>query len=193
MHLMFLVCLALQCTKIKAWVCKEELPDTHSSLPATPPPARLHQDCKDFPTSKGSFAPLPKDSYLKASWYKGPVLASLRGVLHPPAPFQASLYASLSPTPKLPPLLWLPLLLLQGHFNATRGHHVAPALLSSLSPPPYPLLNRKHSYVPSTEGSEFLMLCTIGLPRCLVPPPHPSNCPRKEALLTLPGQVAQRR
>lgn len=35
------------------------------------------------------------------------------------------------------------------------------------------------------------MLCTFGLPRCLVPPPHPSNCPRKEALLTLPGQVAQ--
>lgn len=65
-----------------------------------------------------------------------------------------------------------------------------------LCSPPCPLLptpppSRKHSYVPSTEGSEFLMLCTFGLPRCLVPPPHPSNCPRKEALLTLPGQVAQ--
>lgn len=64
-----------------------------------------------------------------------------------------------------------------------------------LCSPPCPLLptppNRKHSYVPSTEGSEFLMLCTFGLPRCLVLPPHPSNCPRKEALLTLLGQVAQ--
>lgn len=40
------------------------------------------------------------------------------------------------------------------------------------------------------------MLCTFGLTRCLVlsiwsPPPHPSNCPRKEALLILLIQVAQ--
>lgn len=198
-HLLFLVSLALQCAKIKAWVCKEELPDTPSSLPATPPPAGSIRTAKTVPTSKGSFAPLPKDSYLRASkpsqsnWYKGRALASLRGVLHPLVPFQASVCQPVSNTQAVSPSSGLPLLLLQGHFYAIRGHHVAPTLLSSLSPPPYPLLNRKHSYVPSTEGSEFLMLCTFGLPRCLVPPPHPSNCPSKEALLTLPGQVAQRR
>lgn len=43
-----------------------------------------------------------------------------------------------SNTQAVSPSSGLPFLLLQGHFYATRGHHVAPALLSSLSPPPYP-------------------------------------------------------
>lgn len=47
-RLRFLACLVIQCAKIKSWVCKEELPDTPPSLPATPPPGRLHQDCKDY-------------------------------------------------------------------------------------------------------------------------------------------------
>lgn len=193
-HLRFLAYLAIQCAKIRAWVCKNyQIPLLHSQ--PHPHQGGTIKTAKTVPTRKGSLAPLSKDSSLspvspdRATDIKIQPLP--QWVLHPPPPLQASLNASHLSCLPLP---WLLLLPLQGHFYATRGHHVALALLSFLSPPPYPLHSRIHSYVPSTEGSEFLTLCILGLPKCLVlsgspnPPQqqHWEETPARWSLVPIP-------
>lgn len=108
-HLGFLACLAIQCAKNpKAWVCKIELADTPPSLPATPPPGRLYQDCKD--SSKGLLCTLVQGqlperpaSPARATGIKVQPLPPHSVGPPPSTPPQASQNASLFATPKLSP------------------------------------------------------------------------------------------
>lgn len=136
---------------------------------------------KTAPTRKSSFAPLSKDSYLKASnCYKGPALAFHRGssTLHPdskPHRMPACLQH-----PSCLPLPWLPLLLLQGHFFASPG----PSCGTSTAVLPVPSSSTESTAMSPAEGSEFLVLCSFGLPRCLVlsgSPTPPQQQPWEES------------